>query len=384
MAIGPERLSAAALVALACAAVGCRSGGSTVLGYRGHDAPPIVDRAGPRPVAPLGPTVVVVGAFADPTVTSVPWRSVGLSLSENFARTILVDGAYDARIDAAFGRSVEAALALAPGRRRTELERLRAARPEVDYVVVGRVTDFVHSTDLPDDLRRRRLFGSRREAIVAIQMDVVRMTSGEVVATDHVVGYADATRVPPAELYKGIDPKSYLFWSTPLGRASRSTIDRCARILETTAGAAGDVLRLTGWTGTRRVEVVGGAHRGIRAGRYFAYAIGDDQVTVEPVYDPDTRQPVEVRIDRGGGRSADGFMLGRPPLAVDLRRIVLRPLPPPPLRPPAPEGAVADAAESAVVRASADSPDAPAPTRTTAPTAPSVRASQAPRTDGPR
>ena len=112
-------------------------------------------------------------------------------MSDALVRTLINRGEFDARLDARFAREAKLIVNGSPDQREARLEKLRDLHPDVRYVVTGSVTDFHHTDDVPRETRRRGLLLTRkREAVVAVQMDVIDLDAGRIVSTDHLHGTA--------------------------------------------------------------------------------------------------------------------------------------------------------------------------------------------------
>jgi len=329
-----RRYGGVLLLALVLTAAGCArdaSSGVTLRGRTAYDRPPAAARHAALPVIPRREVTVVVGTLRDPTNATVPWTGIGSDMTDALARTMLNEGGWDVRVDPNFGRAVEQALRSSVTQRRSALERLRRERSDIDYAVVGRVTDFLHTGSISPELQRRRQFIRRNEALVAIQLDVVDMARGEIAATDHVLGVGRTRGQSSETIYDGISMSSYLFWSTPLGRAGSQAITHSFAVVEQVLAPTNQSLRIVERLSDRAVQVESSSRDPVRSGTYFVYARNRENGTFAPVYDPITGRAVEVRIERGGHSTARGLVFGIPPIEVDLRRAELNPLPPDPL-----------------------------------------------------
>lgn len=281
------------------------------------DRPPAVAAAGDsaRPVRG-GRTVIAVARFGNPSASQLRWRDVGAGMSDALRRALLNEGKFEVRIDP----QIERLLSQSAPRQR----QVNGSAANVDFIVTGTVTDFHHTAALPAQVSRRGLFGTRSEAVVAIQWSIVDARTRRVVAADHIYGTARAGKDPQIkEMYSGVAFGSYLFWSTPLGRASRQAVERTMdRIREKLPSYAGDP-RIVKHDGMRKITVVGGWAWGLTKGQeYYVYAAHPDEVATaaapRPVYDPDTGRPLMVRINRVGKESSTAWLLGKPPVEVDL------------------------------------------------------------------
>jgi len=293
-------------------------------------ARPIQDLLSPPPDRQV--QTLTVGVFDNPAKAAVRWRDIGSGMSDALARTLLNDGDFDVRIDAGFARQARSALTLAGERREKEFDSIRAQRPGVRYVLTGAVTDFEHTSELPASIRRQSTVGSRAEAIVAIRYDLIDLEEGEIVATDHAYGTAHADdEVATKDLYERVSFGSYVFWSTPLGRASEHALNQVRERLRRLVEPSNSELMIVSAEKRRFVEVQSSSrHLPVHGGVYYLYRRDDDGVE-KAVYDPATGRAVEVRIRGSNGSVAQGHLVGQPPLTIELRGALVRPIPPDPL-----------------------------------------------------
>ena len=274
------------------------------------DAPPAVGADEVLTAARPGGTVVKIATFDDPAVAAVRWRDdVGSGMSDCLRRALLKETDLNVLIDPTRADPV----ATGP------------TFPEVDYIVTGKVTDFNHTSMLSRKVARWGLIRRRSEAVVAIEFRVVDARNGRVVAADHIYGTASASRRPPKKLYNGLDFHAYLFWSTPLGRASRQALDRIVgRIREILPSHSGES-RIVAIEGLRKVTLVGGQATGFAAGQEYVLYLSPPGTPKSsgPVYDAEMGRPLLVRISRVRKNSSTGWLLGQPPAGVDLLGAVL-------------------------------------------------------------
>ncbi|MHC5113589.1 MAG: hypothetical protein ACYTGP_04075 [Planctomycetota bacterium] len=261
--------------------------------------------------------VVVIGHFRSPP-HPLQWTDVGPGMGNALARTLLNHGDFDVWINPHLARRVELLTDTSPQERARQLVQIREAFPEVRLVVTGRVTDFHHTTDVATGARKGL-------AVVAIQLDVFDLELGRVVASDHVHGSAPAPDVPSPELYAGITFDSYLFWSSPLGKASDQAVLESMAVLNRVVPTRDDTIRIVRQLASRRVRIAAGAEEQLdRERTYYVYLHDEATDVLEPVLDRDTRLPLEARIERSGRIATTAWLLGETPGELDLRGAVLR------------------------------------------------------------
>jgi hypothetical protein len=246
-------------------------------------------------------------------------------ITEAFSRALLNDGRFDVWIDAGLSRDIERLSARSGADQSDDLASISRRAPRVDYVIAGKVTDFHHTADLPEGAPRRGLLGIRREAIVAIDFRVIDLRTQRVVGADHIKATAPAGEAPASEVYDTIALDSYLFWSTPLGRASKQAVHTAVKRAAAIVPSDPVDARIVGHVARRRVEIAGGRRAGLVEGRQY-YILLPSAVPGElrPVPDDATGRPLTLRVDIVTGSTATGWIMGERPLAIDLRGAVLR------------------------------------------------------------
>lgn len=271
-------------------------------------------------------TVIVLGTLGDPAGNPLKWAGIGADMADALSRTMMADGGFDVRIDRSLAERTRRAVETgsAPGQAAEGLEAIRRDHPEVDYVITGRVTDFHHTADLPARYTRRGLFGKNNEAIAAIDLVVVDLRRPRIAIADQVVGIARAGKEPTEAQYANLSFDSYLFWSSPLGKASRKALDethrRLKRVIPSHAAEI-DVIRRAGW---RELALRGGSAHGIKRGqRYFVYVRNPATNRLRPVIDELLGTPLEAQIVRVKKASSVAWLIGEAPAEVNLNDAVL-------------------------------------------------------------
>ncbi|HRP62534.1 MAG TPA: CsgG/HfaB family protein [Phycisphaerales bacterium] len=270
--------------------------------------------------------VVVVGQFADPSRAPNYSTGVGRCMSDAFSRALMNEGSFDVWINPQLSRDVERIVGMPSSQQGEALSAVSRANPRVDYVITGKVTDFYHTTDLPDGAARKGWFlGKRREAVVAVDLRIVEMRTGRIVGADHIKATASAGSAESRDLYNNVALDSYVFWSTPLGRASKDVVEsgvqRAARVIPPRLIDP----QVTHLVARRRVSIIGGTNAGLVVGNeYYIVHMPTGATAYEAMRDPHTNMPLRVRIESATNDAATGWLLGEKPLEVDIRGSILR------------------------------------------------------------
>lgn len=266
-------------------------------------------------------TVVVLGELENPQTASVRWRDIGTGITESILRELRNEKRYNVRTDRRLGSDIEQMLLRTASDRYRRLEQFRQKYPEVDYVVIGQVTDFHHSTDLPRDARQRSIFGVKNEAIVAIRLIVVEIASGAVVLDDHVTGTASASgEISSRDRYRNIAFGSYVFWNTPLGEATREAVNNAADRIHRAVPLVQGHPMIVRLIDTRRVELNAGRNMGLIVGQqYFVCALHPQSGAYVPLRDIDTGQPITAKVTQVKSDEAQAWLIGRAAVEQPIR-----------------------------------------------------------------
>lgn len=311
--------------------------------------------------------VLLMGNLENPVQSPLRWRDVGEGLTDALSRELRAEGMYDIWINPRIGHEVESILQGAPSQRAGRFETLCDGHPDVRYIFVGRVTDFLHVGEPTRD-RLRGLF--RRddseegdepeisvEAMVAIDFSIVDIVSQRTVLSDHVVGRFEAGPVLSRDLYRDMAFGSYRFWTTPLGRASQQAIDRIllrlgelptpdralvenrshetedSVIASDSHRGPGSVAAAREWSrgirverqiNPRKIRVTASRADSLRKGQTF-YLSRYDQISghLVSIEDRDTGHPLQAQIISARRTSGLALLLGLKPVELDLRGALL-------------------------------------------------------------
>jgi hypothetical protein len=274
---------------------------------------------GPGPDTVLDERAVVVGHFEEPEFASVEWTGIGESMADALARTLLNRSQLNVIVNPRLAADVARLREQPDDQRLAALEGIQRAHPNVRLVVNGRITDFLHTDDIDRRLHRRTAIGLRsREAIVGLQLDVFDLQLGRTVATDHLVGTADAPKKKVAELYRNLGFDSAVYWATPLGKASSRTILSAVGVLDRMVPVGGPEVVIAAHDG-RNVELYVASGQPLRRGqRLFVYERLDDG-SLRAVRDPASGQQLRAHVMQDGRSKVEAMLFGLPAEGVDLR-----------------------------------------------------------------
>jgi len=314
-----------AVLLLVGAAAGLMPGCSSFRNPWTYNAPP--SRGEVRASAEVDPwakRIIVLGPFENPTRSPLRWRDIGPGMSDALASTLVKQSDFLVLSNPQLSRAVRSIIDGPLEQRSARLEELRRQWPHVRYVVTGQVTDFYHTADMPKETQRWGLFSRRREAFVAIRLNVIDVEDGRVVASDHVCGVASASNTPTKELYANLAFGSYVFWNTPLGRASEEAVGLAADMLQRAVPRADAFIRIVKQIGPRKITLSSGEKEALIRGQVYYVCLHDPATgRLQPILDTDTALPLRARIDDGRSGSSTAWLLGLKPLETDLQGAVL-------------------------------------------------------------
>jgi curli biogenesis system outer membrane secretion channel CsgG len=308
------------------AAIAAPLGCSALSNPWSYNAPPTqASAASTRVQDPWSRRVIVLGPFENPALCPLRWRDIGPGFSDAFAGLLVNRGEFDVLSDSYLSRSVQSIVSGPLSQRSARLAQLRESEPDVRYVVTGRVTDFYHSTDMPREAQRWGVFSRKKEAVVAIRLNIIDVQSGRIIATDHVRGTAPTSDTPTKELYANIALGSFAFWNTPLGRASEAALEAAAEMLERAVPhGEPSMIRIVRQVGPRKVVLAVDEGGTLVRGQDFYVCLYDPATgELRLVRDPDTELPLQARIESTRRGSSTAWLRGLKPVETDLRGAVL-------------------------------------------------------------
>lgn len=297
------------------------------VGREYNQPPTAITDAGPNDRESSGKRIVVVGELVNPPKSSLVWPDIGSGMSDVLAKTLLNHSEFDVWLNPQLSERVDQALAGPVEQQRQRLDQIANEHSNVRFVITGRVTDFHHTSQLPKSLQRRNLVWKKKsEAVVAMQINIVDLDSRRLVASDHIYGIASAGREPVEQLYSGVSMGSYIFWSTPLGRASKQAVEKTMARLNNLVPTSDDSIRITRRIGDRRIQVAGGSETRLPEGReYYVCLVDGADGALRPVFDDVTDLPVRARIEQSGRLTSTAWLVGLPSQDEELRGAVLSP-----------------------------------------------------------
>ncbi len=188
--------------------------------------------------------------------------------------------------------------------------RSEAIQSYPSYLIEVKVTDFLHTSDAPESVRRLSWLTKANDAIVALDLKASDLHTGKIVYSDQVVATVSAGD-EETDQYGSLEFGSYLFWSTPLGRASTEVIDESVDQLAGLRGSTPGIVKITKYeTGNREVTLSNGElldDGGI-------YYLGEQDVVTREFrsVDDDLGRPLQLRVEKHFFGSTTGWLLSEP------------------------------------------------------------------------
>lgn len=171
------------------------------------------------------------------------------------------------------------------GSTRVENKSAMGRLKNVQYLIKGTVTDFGHVSGGTGflGLPNMDLMGRCNQAVMGITLYVVEVESGEIICSQTISESVRTSEMNVKAVYKDVAFGGSAFYSTPLGKATASVLDKAVRKVT-------DVIATRPWEPKiamvqtdGSVIVNGGADRFLPAGR--EYGVSESG---EPILDPDS------------------------------------------------------------------------------------------------
>ena len=185
-----------------------------------------------------------------------------------------------------------------------------AGEPFCSFSIESEITDFMHTSEAPESVRRLSWFTEANDAIVAIDLTATNLRTGRVVFSDQIVAVVSAGD-EESDQYGSLEFGSYLFWSTPLGEASKEVLDDAVAKLASIRGSTPGVVEITSYaTGSREVQLSSGGLLD-DGGIYYVGAMDSVTGTFTSV-DDDLGKPLRLRVEHHFFGGSTGWLLSEP------------------------------------------------------------------------
>ena len=255
--------------------------------------------------------IILLGEFDSSANVDSRWSDVAPGIQEAFSRALLKTGKFDVVADAALSNETESALSSYDASRAQSLESvLYSLNTDRAFYVTGKVTDFLHTSDAPESVQRLSWFKTANDALVAIELTVVDLQTGRTTLSDQIVATV-AAGDDAADQYGALEFGSYLFWSTPLGKASSEAIDLGVAKLSTIQAATPGVSKIATYEeGTRAVNIKNG--KNLTDGSIYYVGQLDPATGIYISVEDDFGRPLRLRVEKKFWGSHTGWLLSKP------------------------------------------------------------------------
>ena len=255
--------------------------------------------------------VILLGDFEASSNVSPRFPEIAPEMKKAIGRALVKTGKFELIQDDSLSADVNGILETHGSERTASLHReLSSLGAEYGFYVTGNVTDFLHTSDAPDSVQRMSWFETANDALVAIELSAISLQTGRVLYSDQLVATVPAGD-EVEDQYGSLEMGSYLFWSTPLGRASTEVINSAVTQLSTIRASVPGVARIASFTdGSRAVDIDDGEQL-VDGGIYYVGVT--NTATGEYIsMDDDFGRPMRLRIEKGFWGSCTGWLLSKP------------------------------------------------------------------------
>jgi hypothetical protein len=231
--------------------------------------------------------VVFIEPFTVGSGVDGRWTGIAQEMQKAFTRALLKTGKFEVAQSKAAARQFYAS-----------------------FAIESEVTDFMHTSEAPESVRRLSWFTEANDAIVALDMTATNLSTERVVFSDQLVATVSAGD-EGTDQYGSLEFGSYLFWSTPLGEASKEVLDNAVIRLASIRGSTPGVVEITSYeVGSREVKLSGGDLLD-EGGIYYVGSMDVRSGEFTSV-DDDLGRPLRLRVEHHFFGSSTGWLLSKP------------------------------------------------------------------------
>lgn len=255
--------------------------------------------------------VVLLAQFTSGSGVDARWSDVAPEMQQAFARALLKTGKFEVVTDPYLINQAADAVAATGSSRNSSLDSIRyTLDADTVFLVQARITDFLHTSEAPDSVRRLSWFTEANDAVVAMDMTATDLQLGRVAYSDQIAATV-AAGDEEVDQYGDLEFGSYLFWSTPLGRASTDVLDEGVRELAGLQGSTPGVVTITKYEVGHRDVKLSGSNLLDDGGIYYVGAA--DAVTGQYItIDDDLGRPLRLRVEKHFFGASTGWLLSEP------------------------------------------------------------------------
>lgn len=231
--------------------------------------------------------VILVGKFTSSSGIDPRWSDIASGMQKAFSRALMKTGAFD-----------------------VVTKRSVAEEAQTAFLVEANITDFLHTSDAPESVRRLSWFSEANDALVALDLTAIEVRSGKVLLSDQILATVSAGD-EEADHYGSLEFGSYLFWSTPLGEASTDVInDSITQIAQLRGSSPGSVTIMAYTPGSREVTLSDG--ESLAGGGVYYVGIQDPKTGSFTSAEDDLGRPLRLRVEHHFWNGSTGWLLSEP------------------------------------------------------------------------
>jgi len=254
---------------------------------------------------------IILDQFAMGHGVAPRWSEVAPQMRDAFVRVLLKSGKFEVITDLSLSEQVLEAVSKYGDERVTALTAIREKiSADTAYLVRVTITDFLHTSDAPKSVQKLRWFRTSNDALVAMDITVVDVQVGKTAITEQLAASISAGD-EEADQYGSLEFGSYLFWSTPLGRASSEVITDATTLLAGLQVASpGGAVITSREEGSREVSIMGGDM--LEDGGVYYVGNKDDISEKYIPVDDDLGRPLRLQIEKNFFGGSVGWLLSEP------------------------------------------------------------------------
>ena len=255
--------------------------------------------------------VVLLDQFTSGSGIDARWSDIAPEMQQAFARALLKTGKFEVVTDSYLVDQAIDAIQASGSSRNKAMDTIHATLgTDTAFLVQARITDFLHTSEAPESVRRLSWFTKANDAVVAMDITATDLQVGKVVFSDQIVATASAGD-ETIDQYGSLEFGSYLFWSTPLGRASTEVLDEGVHQLAGLQGSTPGVVKITKYEVGHRDVKLSGSNLLDDGGIYYVGAA--DAVTGQYIsIDDDLGRPLRLRVEKHFFGASTGWLLSEP------------------------------------------------------------------------
>ena len=231
--------------------------------------------------------VILLGTFTSGAGVDARWSDVASEMQKSFSRALIKTGNFD-----------------------VVANRSGAEDAQTAFLVEAKITDFLHTSDAPDSVRRLSWFSEANDAIVALDITATEIRTGRVVLSEQVAATVSAGD-EETDQYGALEFGSYLFWSTPLGKASTDVIDDSISQIAQLRGSMPGSVTITKYTSGNR-EVTLSAGDILEGGGVYYIGIQNPGTREFIAIEDDLGRPLRLRVEHHFWSESSGWLLAEP------------------------------------------------------------------------